>query len=72
MATDFKIGIVCDDYKLEKFKLELVLKGYINFKFVPSPAKSTTTIIIDTTPDKIDEIKKICQEVEAHFTALKN
>jgi hypothetical protein len=72
MAIDFKVGIVCDDYKLEKFKLELVLKGFINFKFIPKATKNTTAIIIDTTPDKVEEIRKICQEVEAHFTALKN
>ncbi len=69
---DFKIGIVCDDYKLEKFKLELVLKGYIHFKLIPKATENTTAIIIDTTIDKVEEIRKICQEVEAHFTALKN
>lgn len=61
-----KVGIVVDNYKLEKFKSELTGKGYKDFttsKFT----KDTTSIMVQVDEDKVMDIKKLCQRLELHF-----
>jgi hypothetical protein len=61
-----KAGIVCDDYKLEKFKKELTAKGFTDFKiFAFTPG--TSTIQVNVKDDEVIEIKKICELVELYF-----
>ena len=62
-----KIGIVCDNYKLEKFRA--ALDGY---SFTEKPfTKETTAIFIMVTPDEFDEklkdLGKICKTLEINF-----
>ncbi len=64
-------GIVCDNFKIEKFKAELIEKGFNDFEVVPF-TENTSTIKVKTESDKFSTIKKICEEVELHFTAMKN
>jgi hypothetical protein len=60
-----KVGIVVDDYKVDKMKRELTGAGY---EFKASPLfNGTTHINVQVPDDKIDEIKKLCQKVEFHF-----
>lgn len=60
-----KIGIVADNYKLERFKKDLTKGG---FTYEISPFKETTsTIIVNTDENKISDVKKICELVELHF-----
>lgn len=59
-------GIVADNYKVDKFKEELIKNGYNNFKVTPF-TKDTTTIKVTVEDDKVKEIYKICQLVEMHF-----
>lgn len=62
-----KIGIVCDNYKLGKFKQELLLAG---FKFKTFPfTNDTTTIKVETEASKSIKVKEICEGVEAFFKA---
>lgn len=65
-----KIGIACDDYKLEKFKRELDSNGY-KFDVIPF-GKCLSVIQIhiedcDFNKETLDEIKTICHNIEFHF-----
>lgn len=62
-----KIGIVCDDYKLSKFKKELTMAGF-QFKTFPF-IHGTTTIKVECEANKAMEVKKICEEIEAFYKA---
>lgn len=61
-----KAGIVCDDWKLKKFEEELIEAGFVNYELFPF-TNGTTTIQVNTTTDNFGHIKKICEDVEAHF-----
>ena len=57
-----KIGIVCDNYKLDKFKVRLSKMG-IEFK-MGAFTKDTTAITMTVPADKLTEVKKLCEQVE--------
>lgn len=59
------VGIIVDNYKLEKFKKTLLDDGFISsvFPFM----KNTTLIKIYTDDNKIVDIKKICQKLNIDF-----
>jgi len=60
-----KIGIVADNYKVERFKKELTKAG---FEYQITPFKGeTSTILVNTDDDKVGDVKKICEAVEFHF-----
>lgn len=65
-----KIGIVCDNYKLEKMRMELSKKGYKCIDIKPY-LDTTTTITIDVPKDQFqkcrDEIYAVVSSVESHF-----
>lgn len=64
--TDKKqIGIVCDNYKLNKFEKELQKAGF-QYKTVPFTSESTSIIII-TEAGNLMKVKKIVEKVEFHF-----
>jgi hypothetical protein len=60
-----KVGIVCDNYKLDLFKKKLEQKTY-EYKTLPF-TKDTTSIILYVQTKDVAEINKICNEVELHF-----
>lgn len=61
-----KPAIVCDNYKLAKFRKELAKIGITDFR--ESPFTSRTTVIAFEIPDeRIPEITKLCKEVELSF-----
>ena len=64
-------GIVCDNYKTEKFKTELINNGFKDFEVVPFKG-DTSTIKVKFEPNDISKIAKICKDVELHFTGMKN
>jgi len=59
-------GIVADNYKIDKFKLELTQNGFPDFVVVPF-RKDSSTIKVKFQPHQLNEIKKICKLVELHF-----
>ena len=61
-----KVGIVADNYKVERFKKELTKKGFTDFVTSPFTAE-TTTIAVNVPDDKVSEVHKICRQVEIHF-----
>jgi len=61
-----KIGIVVDNYKLDRFKKELGKAGLKDFDVVPF-TEDTSTIKVNTPKDRIADVKRICQSVELHF-----
>ena len=61
-----KVGIVCDNYKLDRFKKELTKAGFTDFD-TAAFTENTTTIQVRTPEDKISDVYKICQKVELHF-----
>lgn len=62
-----KIGLVFDNYKLEKFKAELKKRGFTDFKVVPSVTPCTKAITVITTEDRQNDIKVMCHEIELWF-----
>lgn len=60
-----KIGIVADNYKIEKFKKDLSAKGF-EFKLIPY-SKHTTLIKMEVPENKVKEVQKVCELVELHF-----
>ena len=65
MATK-KIGIIADNYKLEKFKKELTKKGFTDYSIEPF-TKDTSTICVVADENRLGQIKALCQVVEMHF-----
>jgi nitrogen regulatory protein PII len=61
-----KVGIVADNYKVDRFKKELTKGGFTDFDTSPFTADSTT-IQVRVSEEKIKEVYKICQKVEMHF-----
>lgn len=66
MAT---IGILADNYKVERFKKELIKDGFTDFEVaILNPQKNGCTAIKVTTDiTNQPRIAKICQRVEFHF-----
>ena len=64
-----KIGIVCDNYKVEKFKQSLKEK-YPTLEVtthVFSKQNKLTLIKFSLLPSEIDEVRKICTVCEIEF-----
>lgn len=60
-----KVGIVCDNYKLPKFREALNKR---KFCFSEKPfTKDTTAIFLFVNSNQIDDIRKICVELEINF-----
>jgi hypothetical protein len=61
-----KVGIVCDNYKLETYKDELKklgFKDFMTFKFT----KETTGIRVQVPESRVPEIQKLCVRLENQF-----
>lgn len=66
-----KVGIMCNNYKLEKFKELLTKKGFTNYKVTPHNIElSIITVIV--RKKNVNKVHKICKQVEAHFKTNKN
>lgn len=65
-----KIGILCDNYKVERFKSKLIAEGFTSFEV--SAHKGLTAIAVTVDPvtfwESQKKIQKICQLVELHFS----
>ena len=60
------VGIVADNYKLNKFKKELIKKGFTDFEIAPF-INATSNIKVKCEPNQLKEIRKICEYVELYF-----
>lgn len=60
-----KVGIVVDDYKLPKFREALNKVGFV---FSDKPfTKGVTAIFLHIQPSQLNELKKICIELQINF-----
>jgi hypothetical protein len=59
-------GIVVDNYKVEKFKSELIKNGYKDFKVVPYK-DDCSVIKVKCLESQYNEVAKICKRCELHF-----
>lgn len=57
-----KVGIVCDNYKLPKFR-ELLSKAGLSFNEAGQFTKKTTALTVETDDKAL--VQDICQKVEA-------
>lgn len=64
MKNKNKIGIMCDNHKLEKFKKELDKAG---FTYEATKMGAITLIKVDGTPEQQPKVHAICINVEAYF-----
>ncbi len=62
-----KVGIVADNYKLNKFKKELEKKGFTDYKITPYMT-GTSAITVDVPSNKVYVIHKIVTMVTIYFT----
>ncbi len=68
MSNKKKVGIVCDDYKLNKFRSELKEIGVTDFKTsVFDKKKNLITIQIEVDIEKVKEVQRVCEKVEFYF-----
>lgn len=65
-----KAGIAADNYKIEKFKEELNKAGFTDYEVKPL-TKAVQVIYVNTSEDKLKKLKKLCEDVEAHFNKVK-
>ena len=63
------IGIMCDHYKVDKFKELLTKNGFTNFEV--KPQKDMTIIKVIVRKQNINKVHKICQQVEAFYNKTK-
>ena len=61
-----KIGICSDNYKLEKFKEELIKNSYTEFD-ITSFTEDTSIIKVEIQDSDIVKFKNICTLVELYF-----
>lgn len=66
-----KIGIVADNYKLEKFRQELTENGFTDFDIKPFAAK-VSTIFVKTEDDRVKDLAQICKRVELQMRIKAN
>lgn len=66
-----RVGIVCDNYKLEKFKEKLNEKGFTNYT-ITSYQQKTSLISVVVRNKNVLQVYNICKQVEAHFKIMKN
>lgn len=59
-------GIVVDNYKVEKFKSELIKNGFLDFTVTPY-IDDCSTIKVQCEESQYKDIAKICKRVELHF-----
>jgi hypothetical protein len=59
-------GIVCDNYKIDKFKKELNKQGFKDFEIVPFVGESST-IRVKYKPEQLQKLHALCSIVENHF-----
>ena len=64
-------GIVCDNYKVETFKVALSDNGFTDVEVVPF-TDTTSTIKVKMLPDDVTKIGEICKAVETGFMVMKN
>lgn len=61
-----KVGIVADNYKLDRFKKELTKGGFSHFEIKPF-TEETSAIFISVLEKDVRAVNNICTKVETHF-----
>jgi hypothetical protein len=61
-----RIGIVADDFKVEKFREELTKDGFADFDEKQLP-NGVTSFYLMVEEDRIPRVAEICRRVELHF-----
>jgi hypothetical protein len=61
--------LLCDDYKVDKFKAELIKNGFDDFEVVPlsDPLAGTTNIKIKFHESQFKELKTLIHKIEISF-----
>jgi hypothetical protein len=61
-----KVGIVVDDYKLDKYKKDLIKKGYTDINVKPF-VNNTSVIQVRVLDNQVPDVHKICQLADLYF-----
>lgn len=62
-----KVGIVVDNYKLEKMEQELKKANFNDYKVAGKFTKDTTAITVEVQDNEVNKINAIVSLVERHF-----
>lgn len=65
------VGITADNYKLEKFKKELIAGGFTNFE-VKHFKKDISLIKVTCLESDFPAVGLICKGVQDYYQAMKN
>lgn len=57
-----KIGIICDDYKVPRFKKELKARGY-EFSIKAGPTYDTKMVKVKAAESEIPELDHLCRKI---------
>lgn len=60
------VGIVIDNYKLDKYKEEFIKNEFTNFD-IYSFIENTSTIKVSVPDNQVRELRKLCTRLEYHF-----
>ena len=60
------VGIVVDDYKVDKFKTELTKAGFLDFT-ITAFRSDCSTIKLSVDAKDVNKVGNICSLVEMHF-----
>jgi len=71
MEKETVVGILVDNYKLSKFKSTLKKNGFSNIQ-TENFNKDITVLKIKCDLMNVGLVKKICEDLELYFKALKN
>lgn len=66
------VGVVVDNYKLEKFKAELTKETFVKGIETKPFTADTTIIRAKVPPEKISEVHRICARLELGFKQQSN
>lgn len=66
-----KIGIACDDYKVDEFKRKLRSNKFYNVNVVNGLTADTKLIHVDCIPERKDELAQLIAKVEGSFKKKK-
>lgn len=62
-SVKMKVGIVCDDYKVECFKKELENNGFTDYEIFPF-SKRAFTIKVNTPQQELNRLQKLVERVQ--------
>lgn len=66
MADKKRVGIVCDNYKVERYRQELTKNEFTDFEVIAGQS-GITIFKVDVEAHNVVRVRQICEKLEAYF-----